>query len=170
VFCITNYLLTILKLRTTCKKIVASPGNRSRFRKQAKKYYSAQYNDNGTEIAYLMVVRDMKVRWNSTQAMIERSLLLKKVSVFVLICGSTSFTSLNSRRHHTFRHHTQCFVAHLRYYIVVADVVCGVHSHAKLSRAIQDISAIVVVAHNVHTHEQLSRAVQERRHQSRTIK
>lgn len=77
-------MLTSIQLRLLATKIVSSPGNRGRFRACAIKHYSGQFTDKNVEIAHLMVVRDIRLRWNSTQAMMGRALLLADVSLIYL--------------------------------------------------------------------------------------
>ncbi|KAK7001674.1 hypothetical protein R3P38DRAFT_3368049 [Favolaschia claudopus] len=66
------------KLRTTTTKICSSPQRRKRFRATAEKAYGDEKAPSGRPLASLMVVRDVRHRWNYTHAMIKRGLLLRK--------------------------------------------------------------------------------------------
>jgi hypothetical protein len=74
-------MLTSLQLCSCIIKIVASPQRHTIFHEYVKAKYGDETNDRGTLLWHLMVVRDVKTRWNSVLAMLERALLLKKVSL-----------------------------------------------------------------------------------------
>jgi hypothetical protein len=57
---------------------VASPQRRLQFRKICRVKYGGKPDTK--PLANLMVVRDVRTRWNYTHAMIRRALLLKEVS------------------------------------------------------------------------------------------
>ncbi|KAG8940951.1 hypothetical protein FRC04_004865 [Tulasnella sp. 424] len=66
----------IAKLRHIVTKIVSSPQRRYAFRQQVQKFYHD---------LKLMVIRDVKTRWNCTHAMIQRALLLQNaINAWVL--------------------------------------------------------------------------------------
>ena len=71
------------QLRIICQKIVSSPQRRAKFRNYACIKYGETTTELGgsVKIASLMPIRDMKIRWNSTQAMAEHGLILKEVSM-----------------------------------------------------------------------------------------
>jgi hypothetical protein len=71
----------VIQLRTTTTKICSSPQRRKRFRDTAARVYNNKVAESGRKLASLMVVRDVRHRWNYTHAMIQRALLLKSVSV-----------------------------------------------------------------------------------------
>jgi hypothetical protein len=75
-----QHLLTSLQLRTTATKICSSPQRRSRFRTTAENTFGNELAPSGKKKATLMVIRDVRHRWNYTQAMIEHGLMLQKVS------------------------------------------------------------------------------------------
>ncbi|KZP28151.1 hypothetical protein FIBSPDRAFT_729779 [Athelia psychrophila] len=66
-------------LRIIVNKIVSSPQCRKYFRKCTVQFYAGKKNEKGTRIEILMVIRDVRTRWNYTHAMIKRALLLRKV-------------------------------------------------------------------------------------------
>jgi hypothetical protein len=68
-----------VQLRTAVTKIVSSPQQRAGFQKLLKEKYKTALALSGRLIADLMVIRDVKTRWNYTHAMIKRALLLRKV-------------------------------------------------------------------------------------------
>ena len=83
----------IIQLRIICRKIVSSPQRRSAFRRLAKKHYiGKKVNDNGRDISELMVIRDVRTRWNYTLAMIERALIMRKVYSFRICTFETRFS------------------------------------------------------------------------------
>jgi hypothetical protein len=86
--------LTRLQLRTTATKICSSPQRRKRFRATAEKAFGDQLAPSGRKRATLMVVRDVRHRWNYTQAMIERALRCEFLPSF-------DHRHLNSRRQST---------------------------------------------------------------------
>ncbi|KAJ6549532.1 hypothetical protein DFH09DRAFT_1320008 [Mycena vulgaris] len=65
-------------LRTLATKICSSRQHRKRIRCSAEKASPVQLTPSGRKIAILMVVRDVRHRWNYTHAMIRRGLLLRK--------------------------------------------------------------------------------------------
>ncbi|KAG8959520.1 hypothetical protein FRC00_001502 [Tulasnella sp. 408] len=66
----------IAKLRHIDTKIVSSPQRRYTFRQQVRQFY---------ENLRLMVIRDVKTRWNCTHAMIKRALILQNaINTWVL--------------------------------------------------------------------------------------
>ncbi|KAF5366557.1 hypothetical protein D9758_009004 [Tetrapyrgos nigripes] len=66
------------QLRIITTKIVSSPQRQSSFRKIARSVYSMEVvNDKGTPKSKLMVIRDVRTRWNSTHAMIQRARVLQ---------------------------------------------------------------------------------------------
>ncbi|KAF7363114.1 Dimer-Tnp-hAT domain-containing protein [Mycena venus] len=72
-------LSAIGKLRTITIKICSSPQRRQRFRAASKSVYMANERaPSGKPLTSLMVIRDVKSRWNYTEAMITRGLLLRK--------------------------------------------------------------------------------------------
>ncbi|KAJ7818678.1 hypothetical protein B0H14DRAFT_2601113 [Mycena olivaceomarginata] len=73
-------LSPLQKLRTTATKICSSPQRRKRFRDTAARVYENKLAPSGRKLASLMVVRDVRHRWNYTHAMIKHKLLLKSVS------------------------------------------------------------------------------------------
>ncbi|KAK7007145.1 hypothetical protein R3P38DRAFT_2793021 [Favolaschia claudopus] len=66
------------KLRTATTKICSSPQRRKRFRATAERIYGDEKAPSGRLLASLMVVRDVRHRWNNTHAMIKRGLMLRK--------------------------------------------------------------------------------------------
>ncbi|KAJ7330405.1 hypothetical protein DFH08DRAFT_708903 [Mycena albidolilacea] len=70
----------VIQLRTTTTKICSSPQHRKRFRDTAARVYNNKVAESGRKLASLMVVRDVRHRWNYTHAMIQQlaSLILKK--------------------------------------------------------------------------------------------
>jgi hypothetical protein len=76
-------LLNYSQLRTAIVKIVGTPGRRQLFCEKARQYYSlaTHHSKKGviTQVAALMPVRDVRMRWNSTHAMIKRAWILRKV-------------------------------------------------------------------------------------------
>ncbi|KAF7375808.1 Dimer-Tnp-hAT domain-containing protein [Mycena sanguinolenta] len=66
------------KLRTTATKICSSPQRRKRFRDTAVRVLGGKLTTSGRPLASLMVVRDVRHRWNYTEAMIERGVMLQK--------------------------------------------------------------------------------------------
>ncbi|KAF7349507.1 Dimer-Tnp-hAT domain-containing protein [Mycena sanguinolenta] len=66
------------KLRTTATKICSSPQRRKRFRDTAVRVLGAKLTTSGRPLSSLMVVRDVRHRWNYTEAMIERGVMLQK--------------------------------------------------------------------------------------------
>ncbi|KAF5332340.1 hypothetical protein D9758_017443 [Tetrapyrgos nigripes] len=70
-------LSALKRLRLITIKIVSSPQRRASFRKICKRVYPTQKNDKGTPLAKLMVIRDVRTRWNYTHAMIRRARLLR---------------------------------------------------------------------------------------------
>ncbi|KAJ7759949.1 hypothetical protein B0H16DRAFT_1720168 [Mycena metata] len=66
------------KLRTTTTKICSSPQRRKRFRAAAEKAFGNDLAPSSRKLASLSVVRDVRHRWNYTQAMIERARLLSE--------------------------------------------------------------------------------------------
>ncbi|KAK7012413.1 hypothetical protein R3P38DRAFT_2790675 [Favolaschia claudopus] len=60
------------KLRTATTKICSSPQRRKRFRATAERMYGDEKAPSGRPLASLMVVRDVRHRWNYTHAMIKR--------------------------------------------------------------------------------------------------
>ncbi|KAF5378354.1 hypothetical protein D9615_002986 [Tricholomella constricta] len=71
-------LSALQKLRAICTKIASSPQRRQRFRRTARRCHPDDLSEVGTPIAKLMVVRDVRTRWNYTHAMIKRALMLRK--------------------------------------------------------------------------------------------
>lgn len=68
-------------------KIVASPQQRSNYRKTLVRVYDAEdLAPSGKEIRLLMVIRDVRTRWNWTKEMIQRALLQKDVRNLSLAC------------------------------------------------------------------------------------
>jgi hypothetical protein len=66
-----------IQLRFITTKIVSSPQRHTQFKKHARDRYS---KDPETQrLVGLMVVQDVRTRWNYTHAMIRRALLLRKV-------------------------------------------------------------------------------------------
>ncbi|KAJ7787943.1 hypothetical protein B0H14DRAFT_3162898, partial [Mycena olivaceomarginata] len=65
-------------LRLTTTKICASPQRRKRFKSIAAALYKDEKEKSGRKTASLMVIRDVKHRWNFTEAMITRALKLRK--------------------------------------------------------------------------------------------
>ncbi|KAF7341071.1 hypothetical protein MSAN_02093200 [Mycena sanguinolenta] len=66
------------QLRTTATKICSSPQRRKRFRDTAVRVLGAKLTTSGRPLSSLMVVRDVRHRWNYTEAMIERGVMLQK--------------------------------------------------------------------------------------------
>ncbi|KAJ7189246.1 hypothetical protein C8R46DRAFT_877092, partial [Mycena filopes] len=80
-------LSPLQKLRLTATKICASPQRRLRFKRVAASIYKDEINkSSGRKLSTLMIVRDVKHRWNYTKAMISRALLLRK---YVFNTGTT---------------------------------------------------------------------------------
>jgi hypothetical protein len=71
--------ILISKLRLTATKICSSPQRRKRFRATAEKIHKDELAPSGRKVCTLMAIRDVKHRWNFTDAMIKRALLLRKV-------------------------------------------------------------------------------------------
>lgn len=71
------------KLRLTCTKIVSSPQRRAAFKKLNGDLYGGIITSEGRMKADLMVIRDVRTRWNYTEAMMTRALLLRKVYLYV---------------------------------------------------------------------------------------
>ncbi|KAJ6483393.1 hypothetical protein C8R45DRAFT_871167, partial [Mycena sanguinolenta] len=70
-------LTRLQRLRTTVTKICSSPQRRKRFRKAAEEKYQEKLAPSGKKLATLMVVRDVRHRWNYTHAMIRHASLLQ---------------------------------------------------------------------------------------------
>ncbi|KAF7372567.1 hypothetical protein MVEN_00119300 [Mycena venus] len=66
------------KLRTIATKICSSPQRRKRFRTTAERVFINKLAPSGRKLASLMVIRDVRHRWNYTHAMIERGLMLRE--------------------------------------------------------------------------------------------
>jgi hypothetical protein len=62
---------------------VSSPQRRARFRKVAQSKYGGKDDTASDRLAGLMVVRDVRTRWNYTQSMIERGLEMRQVNFFL---------------------------------------------------------------------------------------
>ncbi|KAJ6563486.1 hypothetical protein B0H10DRAFT_2239418 [Mycena sp. CBHHK59/15] len=72
-------LSPLQKLRLTTTKICGSPQRRRRFHNIATSLYKDEVNgSSGRKLSTLMVIRDVKHRWNFTEAMISRGKLLRK--------------------------------------------------------------------------------------------
>lgn len=75
------------QLRFIVKKIASLPQRRQRFYKFSEAEYGDRRAEDGNQdsplLRLLMVVRDVRTRWNSTHAMIIHALLLREVRVFV---------------------------------------------------------------------------------------
>ncbi|KAF7371616.1 Eukaryotic translation initiation factor 3 [Mycena venus] len=71
-------MIPLQKLRIITTKICSSPQRRKRFRTTAERMFPDKLAPSGRKLASLMVVRDVRHRWNYTHAMIERALLLRK--------------------------------------------------------------------------------------------
>ncbi|KAF5335248.1 hypothetical protein D9758_017381 [Tetrapyrgos nigripes] len=70
-------LSALKQLRLITTKIVSSPQQRASFRKICKHVYPTKKNEKDTPLAKLMVIRDVRTRWNYTHAMIQRGHLLR---------------------------------------------------------------------------------------------
>lgn len=68
-----------MQLRLIATKIASSPQRRARLRQCAQQSYTSN-NPEDVRRRKLMVIRDVATRWNSTHAMMQRGLLLRKVS------------------------------------------------------------------------------------------
>ncbi|KAF4611808.1 hypothetical protein D9613_004630 [Agrocybe pediades] len=68
----------VKRLRFITTKIVSSPQRRLQFRKIAKEKYAGKSDPSVARLAELMVIRDIRTRWNYTHAMIRRSLLQRE--------------------------------------------------------------------------------------------
>ncbi|KAJ7148098.1 hypothetical protein C8R43DRAFT_1069164 [Mycena crocata] len=68
-------LSPLAKLRATTVKICSSPQRRKRFKSGSTELYQGQRAESGKLLCSLMVVRDVKHRWNYTEEL--RSLLLQ---------------------------------------------------------------------------------------------
>ncbi|KAJ7809364.1 hypothetical protein B0H14DRAFT_2379796 [Mycena olivaceomarginata] len=62
----------VIQLHTTATKICSSPQRRKRFRDMAARVYENKLAPSGRKLASLMVVRDVRHRWNYTHAMIKQ--------------------------------------------------------------------------------------------------
>ncbi|KAF7328569.1 Dimer-Tnp-hAT domain-containing protein [Mycena venus] len=72
-------LSAVGKLRMITIKICSSPQRRQRFKATSRSIYTADERaPSGKPLTSLMVIRDVKTRWNYTEAMITRGLLLRK--------------------------------------------------------------------------------------------
>ncbi|KAJ7482522.1 hypothetical protein FB451DRAFT_1441871 [Mycena latifolia] len=71
-------LSPLQKLRLTTTKICASPQRRRRFKLIAASLYKSEISGKGRKLSSLMVIRDVKHRWNFTEAMISRAKVLRK--------------------------------------------------------------------------------------------
>ncbi|KAF5372244.1 hypothetical protein D9758_004983 [Tetrapyrgos nigripes] len=74
-------LSALKRLRLITTKIVSSPQRRESFRECARKKYTnplVDKNEKGTPLAKLMVIWDVRTRWNYTHAMLKRARLLRK--------------------------------------------------------------------------------------------
>jgi hypothetical protein len=69
-----------IQLCSLCKKVVSSPQRRHYFCEESKHIYGDTLTPQGTPLAHLMVVRDVKTQWNSTHAMIKHACILQKAS------------------------------------------------------------------------------------------
>ena len=85
--------LMFFQIRTICTKLCGSPQRRSSFRRIAKRVCGRKKApeeldplQKHLDIGMLMVLRDVITRWNSTHAMIRRSLILQDVSCWQLTC------------------------------------------------------------------------------------
>jgi hypothetical protein len=65
----------------TTTEICASPQRRRRFKLIAAAIYKDERHKSGRKISSLMVIRDVKHRWNFTEAMISRAVVLRKVNL-----------------------------------------------------------------------------------------
>jgi hypothetical protein len=81
----------LFQIRTICTKICSSPQRRSYFRRIAQRVCGGKKAPEALnplkkhgDVGMLMVLRDVVTRWNSTQAMLRRSLILQDVSVQVV--------------------------------------------------------------------------------------
>jgi hypothetical protein len=79
------------QIRTICTKLCGSPQRRSSFRRIAKRVCGGKKApeeldplQKHLDVGMLMVLRDVVTRWNSTHAMIRRSLILQDVSCWWL--------------------------------------------------------------------------------------
>lgn len=77
-YCTVDFT-SVLQLRFITTKIVSSPQRRAKFRRIAQANYGSQPTKKHLE--HLMVIRDVRTRWNYTHAMIRRAQLLKEVSI-----------------------------------------------------------------------------------------
>ena len=89
---------------TICTKICSSPQHRSSFRRIAKRVCGGKKAPEALDplkkhgdIGMLMVLRDVVTRWNSTQAMLRRSLILQDVSVGDFFVSGSSYSARQSR-------------------------------------------------------------------------
>ncbi|KAF7362862.1 Dimer-Tnp-hAT domain-containing protein [Mycena venus] len=71
-------LSPLQKLRLTMTKICASPQRRKQFKSTAASIYQDKLHKSGRKVSSLMVICDVKHRWNFTEAMISRALVLRK--------------------------------------------------------------------------------------------
>ncbi|CAK5283032.1 unnamed protein product [Mycena citricolor] len=71
-------LSALRRLRYLCVKICSSPQRRARFRLITQTKYTTSRNERGALVSTLMVIRDVRHCWNSTEAMITRGLLLRE--------------------------------------------------------------------------------------------
>ncbi|KAJ7834404.1 hypothetical protein B0H13DRAFT_1914110 [Mycena leptocephala] len=73
-------LSPVQKLRKITVKICSSPQRRKRFRTTAQAVFtkSTDISPSGKPLSTLMVIRDVRHRWNYTEAMISRGILLRK--------------------------------------------------------------------------------------------
>jgi hypothetical protein len=78
---------TVNKLRKITVKICSSPQRRKRFRTTAQAVFtkSTDISPSGMPLSTLMVIRDVRHRWNYTEAMISRGILLRKVCCFLTV-------------------------------------------------------------------------------------
>ncbi|KAF8186575.1 hypothetical protein K438DRAFT_1033042 [Mycena galopus ATCC 62051] len=72
-------LSALHKLRLIVTKICSSPQRRRSFKIIAAKMYKDTKAPSGRKLSTLMVIRDVKHRWNFMEAMISRGKLLRKV-------------------------------------------------------------------------------------------
>lgn len=88
-----SYHLTLDQLRFLISKIVSSPQRRTRFHKLCREEYTDERR------WHLMVIRDVRTRWNWTYCMIKRAFQLKEgVDAWTLQIDKGAFSELKIKK------------------------------------------------------------------------